>query len=108
MSDILTAGQLDALPEGTQIIDRYNDISTKRDGLWHSYETAPMWSAKVAKWQPRLATPEQVAASREAQAAFARAEVQRHTFECMNRTRIGVPSLDACACPLPEDGESRE
>jgi hypothetical protein len=52
--NILTAEQLDALPEGAQVIDRYGDVSTKRDGLWHSYETAPMWSAKVAKWQPRM------------------------------------------------------
>lgn len=51
----MTAEQLDALPEGARIIDRYGDVSTKgADGLWHSYETAPMWSAKVAKWEPRL------------------------------------------------------
>lgn len=55
MSDILTAEQLDALPEGAQVIDRFGDVFTKRDRLWHSYETAVMWSAKVAKWQPRLA-----------------------------------------------------
>lgn len=54
MTDILTAEQLDALPEGAQVIDRYGDVSTKRDGLWRSFETAPMWSAKVAKWLPRL------------------------------------------------------
>ncbi|MGW5514639.1 hypothetical protein [Nocardia africana] len=55
MAELLTSEQLDALPVGTQIIDRYNDVSTKRpDGLWDSFETAPMWSAKVAKWEPRL------------------------------------------------------
>lgn len=55
MAEHLTAEQLDALPAGTRIIDRYSDMSTKRpDGLWDSFETAPMWSAKVAKWSPRL------------------------------------------------------
>lgn len=32
-------------------------------------------------------------------AAFARSFRQRHTWECANRTRIGVPELDACDCP---------
>jgi hypothetical protein len=55
MAEPLTAEQLDALPAGARIIDRYSDVSTKgADGLWHSFETAPMWSAKVAKWEPRL------------------------------------------------------
>jgi hypothetical protein len=55
VADVLNAEQLDALPVGSQIIDRYSDVSTKSsDGLWHSFETAPMWSAKVAKWEPRL------------------------------------------------------
>ncbi|MFE7799048.1 hypothetical protein [Nocardia sp. NPDC057440] len=72
MREFLTAEQLDALPEGTTIIDRYGDISTKRDGWWRSYETAPMWSAKVAKWRTRLATPEEVAAKQAAIAAVER------------------------------------
>ena len=54
----LTAEQLDALPEGARIVDRFGDVSTKRDGLWHSHETAPMWSRKVAKWKPRLLAEE--------------------------------------------------
>jgi hypothetical protein len=54
----VTAEQLDALPEGTQVIDRYGDVLTKRGDLWHSYETAPMLSRKVAKWQPRLVSLE--------------------------------------------------
>lgn len=28
-----------------------------------------------------------------------RALIQRHSWECLNRTRIGVPELDACDCP---------
>lgn len=98
MSDILNADQLDALPDGAQVIDRFGDVSTKRDGLWHSYETAPLWSAKVAKFQPRLTTPDQVLAKERAIAAFERFKTQRHTFDCMNRTRIGVPAVDACEC----------
>jgi hypothetical protein len=54
----VNAEELDALPDGSRIIDRYGDVSTKRDGLWHSFETAPMWSAKVAKWAPRLLAEE--------------------------------------------------
>lgn len=62
MTEFLTATQLDALPVGTSVIDRYRDISTKRaDGLWESWETAPMPSVKVAKWQARPATAEEVA-----------------------------------------------
>lgn len=53
MSDYLTTDQLDALPADTTMTDRYNDRLTKHsDGRWHSFETAPMWSAKVAKWGP--------------------------------------------------------
>lgn len=57
MSRILTAAELDALPAGTWIIDRFNDTAVKgADGLWHSPDpgTASLWSAKVAKWKPRL------------------------------------------------------
>jgi hypothetical protein len=62
VTEFLTTAELDALPEGTPIIDRHRDILTKRsDGLWHSYETRPMWSAKVTKWRARLATPAEVA-----------------------------------------------
>jgi len=55
VSEILDAAQLDALPVGARVIDRWRDILTKLpDGRWDSYETAPMPSARVAKWQPRL------------------------------------------------------
>lgn len=54
MTESLTADQLEALPEGAQVIDRYGDILTKEGGLWRSFETAPMTSAKVAKWLPRV------------------------------------------------------
>ncbi|MEU1432156.1 hypothetical protein ABZ412_34320 [Nocardia sp. NPDC005746] len=39
----------------------------------------------------------------EARAAFARSSRQRHTWECGNRTKIGVPELDACDCPEAAD-----
>jgi hypothetical protein len=107
MREALTAEQLDALPEGARVVDRYGDVFTKRDRLWHSYETAVMWSAKVAKWRPRLATPEEVAAKQAALAAFERSKRQHHTQECMNRTRIGVPALDRCNCPVDSQKESR-
>lgn len=104
MIDYLTAEQLDALPEGTPVIDWDKDILTKQpDGLWGSYEMASQPSVRVAKWRPRLATPEEVAAKQAAIAAVERTRKQRHTFECMNRTRIGVPALDRCECPI--DGE---
>jgi hypothetical protein len=52
---ILDAEGLDALPVGKSVEDMYHDILTKHDdGLWHSYETAPMPSRTVAKWAPRL------------------------------------------------------
>ncbi|WP_228002165.1 hypothetical protein [Nocardia australiensis] len=51
-------------------------------------------------------TPANVSAE-EAQAAFDRAKSQRHTWECLSRTRIGVPALDACDCPLPENGDTQ-
>ena len=55
MNDILTAAELDALPVASCVIDRYGDILQKHhDGLWYSYETRPLWSAKVAKFAPRL------------------------------------------------------
>lgn len=107
VSEFLTTAELDVLPEGTAVIDRDRDILTKRpDGLWGSYEMAPMSSVKVAKWRPRLATADEVTAKREAIAAAERARKQRHTWECMNRTRIGLPSLDACNCPI--DGEEAQ
>lgn len=102
MNEILSAEQLDALPEGAQVVDRFADLFTKRDGLWHSFETAPMWSAKVAKWKPRQATPEQVVAKLWAIAAFEKFKSQRHTADCWKRTRIGVAAVDACDCPTGE------
>jgi hypothetical protein len=54
---ILDAAALDALAEGQQVRDQFRDILTKRGGMWHSYETAPMSSAKVAKWNPILIEP---------------------------------------------------
>ncbi len=48
---------LDALPEGTEIVDHFNDKGIKRDGLWHFPETAPLHSAKVAKYGPIRVLP---------------------------------------------------
>jgi len=49
---ITTAEELDALPDGSAILDRHGDVSTKHAHWWHGYETAPLLSRKVAKYGP--------------------------------------------------------
>lgn len=48
----LTVAELDALSEGTRVVDAYGDVSEKRNGLWHSRETAPLGSSKLSKYGP--------------------------------------------------------
>lgn len=88
-------------PEG-QIFDSLNHAEKgleKQRGAWRSggrpirYRIITRWRTEWRPWSviPLPSSEQQV----------------RHTWECMNRTRIGVPSLDACDCsaPLPENGE---
>lgn len=49
---ITTAEELDALPEGSAVLDNDHDVSTKHDGRWHGYEMNPLGSAKYAKYGP--------------------------------------------------------
>lgn len=47
-----TAEGLDALPDGSAILDGSGDVGQKLSGWWHFPETAPMGSSKVAKYGP--------------------------------------------------------
>ena len=49
---ITTAEELDALPDGSAVVDKEGDVLTKHAHWWHSYETAPLMSRKVAKYGP--------------------------------------------------------
>ena len=55
----------------------------------------------VAAREARIAELE---AERDRTAAFVRFSRKQHTWECANRTRIGVPELDACDCPEVDRG----
>lgn len=57
----LTAKDLDALPELARVTDAYGDVSEKRNGLWHSFETAPLWPAKLVKYGPIRLAPGDIA-----------------------------------------------
>lgn len=47
---INTVEELDALPDGSAILDGSGDVGQKLSGLWHFPETAPIKSSKVAKY----------------------------------------------------------
>jgi hypothetical protein len=49
---ITTVEELEALPDGSAVLDRYGDVSTKHAHWWHGYETSPLLSSKVAKFGP--------------------------------------------------------
>lgn len=49
---ITTAEELDALPEGSAVLDADHDVSTKHDGRWHGYEMFPLLAPKFAKCGP--------------------------------------------------------
>ena len=57
---ITTVEELDALPDGSVILDGAGDAGQKLSGMWHFPETAPMGSSKVAKYGVAtvLRTPE--------------------------------------------------
>ena len=46
---ITTADELDALPEGSAVLDKEGDVSQRRYGQWCGYEMAPISSSKLAK-----------------------------------------------------------
>lgn len=49
---ITAVGELDALPDGSAVLDRHGDVSTKHAHWWHTYETSPMMSQRLAKYGP--------------------------------------------------------
>lgn len=49
---IATTEELDALPEGSSVLDVDADVSTKHAGKWHGYEMAPLDSRKFSKCGP--------------------------------------------------------
>ena len=57
---ITTTEGLDALPNGSAVLDGSGDVGQKLSGLWHFPETAPIKSSKVAKYGAAtvLYTPE--------------------------------------------------
>jgi hypothetical protein len=49
---ITTREELEALPDGGVILDKFGDVSQRRGGEWCSYETAPATDREVTKWLP--------------------------------------------------------
>ena len=49
---ITTAEELDALADGTAVLDYEHDVSTKHDGKWHGYEMNPLDSRKFKAYGP--------------------------------------------------------
>jgi hypothetical protein len=49
---ITTAEELDALPNGSVLIDSAGDVAQLRGGLWCGYETSPMSPSRQAKYIP--------------------------------------------------------
>ncbi|WNT44956.1 hypothetical protein SEA_ABBYDAISY_62 [Arthrobacter phage AbbyDaisy] len=49
---ITTVKELDALADGSAVLDADSDISTKHGGRWHGYEMAPLDSRKFSKCGP--------------------------------------------------------
>jgi len=58
---ITTAAELDALPCGSIIRDKFKDSLEKWPDGWHSFETAVMPSSYVRKWLPATVLYEPVA-----------------------------------------------
>jgi hypothetical protein len=49
---ITTAEELDALPDGSAVLDDDGDASTKHNGMWHGYEMSPLASRWLATCGP--------------------------------------------------------
>jgi hypothetical protein len=49
---ITTRAEVEALGEGSVVRDSAGDAAEKRDGVWSSYETAPMTDSRLSKYLP--------------------------------------------------------
>ena len=59
MTEITTAEELDALPDGTRVRDRDGDVWEHWGGEWHTRETRPFDSAWLfRKWAPLTVLPD--------------------------------------------------
>jgi len=58
---ITTREEVEALPDGSVILDSAGDVANLRDGFWFSYETSPMTHHRMAKYTPAtvLYTPKE-------------------------------------------------
>ena len=73
MTEITTAEELDALPDGTRVRDRDGDVWEHWGGEWHTRETRPFDSAWLfRKWAPLTVLPDAPApAAEDREAEFA-------------------------------------
>ena len=51
-TDYLTVGDIEALPEGSVVLDRDNDAWQVFDGLWYAYGESPFTAEELFEWQP--------------------------------------------------------
>jgi len=49
---ITTREEVEALPDGSVLLDSAGDVAHLRDGFWFSYETSPMTHHRMAKYTP--------------------------------------------------------
>jgi len=49
---ITTREEVEALADGSVLIDSHGDVANLRDDFWFSYETAPMTHHRMAKYLP--------------------------------------------------------
>jgi len=49
---ITTLEEVEALTDGSVLIDSHGDVANLRDDFWFSYETAPMTHHRMAKYLP--------------------------------------------------------
>lgn len=98
MSDITTASELDALPEGTTVLDGDHDIMTKgADGQWHlraeNDESAPCHLPAMVLVRP----------DRPAQPTVQPSE--RDLIVALHREWDRLPGEDVCECDLIDIAE---
>lgn len=57
---VSTVAELEGLPDGSVIRDKFNDVSERRAGYWCGYDTAPLSDQIVKKYLPAavLYTPD--------------------------------------------------
>ena len=49
---VMTRYEVEALPDGSVLLDSAGDVAHLRDGFWFSYETSPMTHHRMAKYTP--------------------------------------------------------